>query len=64
MLSNRMEDYYFVSQGKTRIPGVSDYEEFEITDVSLLFFAKSFIPYIFKNAFRLNIKVSKTHFSY
>jgi len=41
MLSNRMEDYYFVSQGKTRIPGVSDYEEFEITDVSLFLNAKS-----------------------
>jgi hypothetical protein len=36
MLGNRMEDYYFVSQGKTRIPGVNDGEEMELTDVSLL----------------------------
>lgn len=35
MLSNRMEDYYYVSQGKTRIPGVNDGEEMEVTDVSL-----------------------------
>jgi len=36
MLSNRMEDYYFVSQGKTRIPGVNDAEELLVTEVSVL----------------------------
>lgn len=36
MLSNRMEDYYFVSQGKTRIPGVNDAEEMWVTEVSVL----------------------------
>jgi hypothetical protein len=35
MLSNRMEDYYFVSQGKTRIPGVNDAEEMFATEVSV-----------------------------
>jgi len=31
---NRISDFYYVSQGKTRIPGVNDGEEFQITDVS------------------------------
>lgn len=31
-----MGDYIFVSQGKTRIPGVNDAEEMLITDVSEL----------------------------
>lgn len=35
MLSNRIEEYYFISQGKTRIPGVNDGTEFELTDVSI-----------------------------
>lgn len=30
----RISDFYYVSQGKTRIPGVNDGEEFQITDVS------------------------------
>jgi len=34
MLGNRMEDYYYVSQGKTRIPGVNDAEELLVTEVS------------------------------
>lgn len=34
MLSNRMVDYSFINQGKTRIPGVNDYEDMENTDVS------------------------------
>lgn len=33
-LSNRISDYYYISQGKTRIYGVNDGEEFQITDVS------------------------------
>lgn len=36
LLGDRIADYPTVSQGKTRIPGVNDAEEFEITDVSLL----------------------------
>lgn len=36
LLSNNVNDYHFVSQGKTSIPGVDDGEEFKITDVSLL----------------------------
>ncbi|XP_026689240.1 myosin heavy chain, muscle-like isoform X2 [Diaphorina citri] len=36
MLSNRIEEYYFISQGKTRIPGVNDGSEFELTDVSIV----------------------------
>ncbi|KAI5697440.1 hypothetical protein M8J75_010288 [Diaphorina citri] len=32
-LSNNINDYHFVSQGKTSIPGVDDGEEFHITDV-------------------------------
>lgn len=34
MLSNRMIDYSFINQGKTRIPGVNDFEDMEATDVS------------------------------
>lgn len=34
LLSNNVNDYYFVSQGKTSIPNVDDGEEFNITDVS------------------------------
>lgn len=33
MLSNNIMDYYFVSQGKTTIPGVDDGEECIATDV-------------------------------
>ncbi|KAK9887939.1 hypothetical protein WA026_000239, partial [Henosepilachna vigintioctopunctata] len=31
-LSNRVSDYPFISQGKTRIPGVNDSLEAEVTD--------------------------------
>lgn len=34
LLSNNVNDYHFVSQGKTAIPGVDDGEEMTITDVS------------------------------
>lgn len=34
MLSNRISDYPLISQGKTRIPGVNDAEEFDLTIVS------------------------------
>ena len=34
LLSNNIRDYYFVSQGKTTIPGLDDGEEMQITDVS------------------------------
>lgn len=34
MLSNRIGDYWYISQGKTRIPGVNDGEDMEATDVS------------------------------
>lgn len=34
LLSNNINDYYFVSQGKTSIPGVDDGEELLVTDVS------------------------------
>lgn len=34
MLSNRIADYPLVSQGKTRIPGVNDSEQFQLTIVS------------------------------
>ncbi|XP_046680383.1 myosin heavy chain, muscle isoform X10 [Homalodisca vitripennis] len=32
LLSNDIHDYYFVSQGKTKIPSVDDDEEFTLTD--------------------------------
>lgn len=34
LLSNNVHDYYFVSQGKTTIPGLDDGEELLVTDVS------------------------------
>lgn len=34
LLSNNINEYNFVAQGKTSIPGVDDSEEFRITDVS------------------------------
>lgn len=34
LLSNEIHDYFYVSQGKTSIPGVDDGEEFQLTDVS------------------------------
>ena len=34
LLSPRMSDYPTITQGKTRIPGINDGEEFEETDVS------------------------------
>lgn len=34
MLSNRITDYPLISQGKTRIPGVNDALELELTVVS------------------------------
>lgn len=33
LLSNRISDYPFISQGKTRIPGVNDSSEGVVTDV-------------------------------
>jgi hypothetical protein len=33
-LSNNVNDYYYVSQGKTTIPNVDDGEECQLTDVS------------------------------
>lgn len=36
LLSNNVNDYHFVSQGKTTIPNVDDGEECLITDVSPL----------------------------
>lgn len=32
LLSNNVQDYYFIAQGKTTIPGVDDGEECELTD--------------------------------
>lgn len=34
LLGSRISDYPTISNGKTRIPGVNDGDEFEITDVS------------------------------
>lgn len=34
MLSNEINDYHIVAQGKTTIPGVDDHEECTLTDVS------------------------------
>lgn len=34
LLSNNVHDYYFVSQGKTTIPGLDDGDELLVTDVS------------------------------
>ncbi|KAH6942300.1 hypothetical protein HPB50_003324 [Hyalomma asiaticum] len=34
LLSNNVNDYHFVSQGKTSIPGVDDSEEFQVTDTA------------------------------
>jgi hypothetical protein len=34
LLSSKMCDYPNITQGKTRIPGINDGEEFELTDVS------------------------------
>lgn len=39
LLSSRMSDYPTITQGKTRIPGINDGEEFELTDVSQMKFA-------------------------
>jgi hypothetical protein len=33
-LTNNINDYYYVSQGKTTIPNVDDGEECQVTDVS------------------------------
>lgn len=34
MLSNRIGNYWYISQGKTRIPGVNDGLDLDTTDVS------------------------------
>lgn len=41
MLSARISDYPTITQGKTRIPGINDGEEFEYVDVSCV--EKSFL---------------------
>lgn len=43
LLSNNIRDYYFVSQGKTTIPGLDDGEELLATDVSAWFQPVQFI---------------------
>lgn len=35
ILTSRISDYPLISHGKTRIPGVNDGEDFELTDVSV-----------------------------
>lgn len=35
-MSNNVNDYHVVAQGKTTIPGVDDGEEMQATDVSLI----------------------------
>lgn len=35
LLSNNVNDYRIVSQGKTSIPGVDDGDEFDLTDVRI-----------------------------
>lgn len=35
LLSSRISEYPTITQGKTRIPGINDGEEFELTDVSV-----------------------------
>lgn len=37
LLSNRISDYPFICQGKTRIPGVNDSSEGVVTDVRTFF---------------------------
>ena len=44
LLSNRIEDYFYVSQGKTRIPGVNDCEEMVYTDVSGQSLSRNILP--------------------
>jgi myosin heavy subunit len=34
LLSNNIQEYHYVSQGKTTIPNVDDAEEMRLTDVS------------------------------
>jgi len=36
LLTSRISDYPIISQGKTRIPGVNDGDQFAETDVSFL----------------------------
>jgi len=36
LLSNNIQEYHYVSQGKTTIPNVDDGEELRLTDVSFL----------------------------
>lgn len=36
LLADDIHEYYFVSQGKTEIPGVDDTEEAKLTDVSIV----------------------------
>lgn len=45
MLSEDIHDYYYVSQGKTTIPGMDDGEEFQLTDV------RTFKSVLFVNSF-------------
>lgn len=45
LLSSRMSDYPTITQGKTRIPGINDGEEFEQTDVSALEFGRQLFSY-------------------
>lgn len=48
LLSNRIGDYFYISQGKTRIPGVNDSSDMEETDVSPILgdttFVSPFLP--------------------
>lgn len=46
LLSSRTVDYPTITQGKTRIPGINDGEEFEITDVSLNVKGMIFVLYL------------------
>jgi len=71
MLSQDIHDYYYVSQGKTTIPGMDDGEEFQLTDVRAyksvlsllllfleLFFLIPYTTYLFINSPHIDIRRS------
>lgn len=71
MLSQDIHDYYYVSQGKTTIPGMDDGEEFQLTDVRAyksvlsllllfleLFFLIPYTTYLFMNFPYIDIRRS------
>ena len=59
-LSTNPKDYFWMSQGVTKVDGMNDKEEFDLTHVSSLLFLKKKTMLSVYNKFKIKILIRKT----